>query len=128
MNNFKSRLNTENGIEITSVGQYLEKIKEISEDADGFTLFFRGQQTEYWDIQSSIFRESKLNIEHKLMKLPKSKLPLEFSNNCDAFDLMTKFIFKIWIYIFCLYYVNFRFIQKMFVIFFKIWRLIASSI
>ena len=90
MNNFKSRLNTENGIEITSVGQYLEKIKEISEDADGFTLFFRGQQTEYWDIQSSIFRESKLNIEHKLMKLPKSKLPLEFSNNCDAFDLMTK--------------------------------------
>ncbi len=90
MDNFKSRLNTENGIEITSVGQYLEKIKEISEDKDGFTLFFRGQQTEYWDIQSSIFRENKLNIEHKLMKLPKSKLPLEFSNNCDAFDLMTK--------------------------------------
>ena len=89
-NSKRARLNTENGIEITSVGQYLEKVKEISAEFEGFTLFFRGQQAEYWDVQSSIFRENKLNIEHKLMKLPKAKLPLEFNANCDAFDLMTK--------------------------------------
>lgn len=90
MDNVRLRLNTENGIEITSVGQYLEKIKEIVDSEAGFTLFFRGQKAEYWDIQSSIFRENKLNIEYKLMVLPKSKLPLEFNSNCDAFDLMTK--------------------------------------
>lgn len=89
-NSIKSRLDTNSGFEITSVGQYLEKIKEIVDSEDGFTLFFRGQKTEYWDIQSSLFRENKLNIEHKLMVLPKSKLPLEFNSNCDAFDLMTK--------------------------------------
>lgn len=89
-NNIKSRLVANSDFEITSVGQYLEKIKEIIDSEDGFTLFFRGQKAEYWDVQSSLFRENKLNIEHKLMVLPKSKLPLEFNSNCDAFDLMTK--------------------------------------
>ena len=89
-NTIKSRLTANSDFEITSVGQYLEKIKEIVDNKDGFTLFFRGQKAEYWDIQSSLFRENKLNIEHRLMVLPKSKLPLEFNSDCDAFDLMTK--------------------------------------
>ena len=92
MNNLKSRLNTENGIEITSVGSFLEEINNLREKEEDYALkyFFRGQQVEFWDISSSIFRSGMLNAEHQLLKEPLEKFPNEFKNLSNTFDLMTK--------------------------------------
>lgn len=83
----------EKGIKIESVGMYLEKIKEINVEraGDSTQLFFRGQETEFWSIEPSIFREDMLSIEHKLMLTPLQKVPMEFRNMQDTFEIMTKY-------------------------------------
>jgi len=83
----------EKGIKIESVGMYLEKIKEINKNRDGDSteLFFRGQETEFWAVEPSIFREDMLSIEHKLMINPLQKVPMEFRNMQDTFEIMTKY-------------------------------------
>lgn len=92
MDNIKSRLNIENGIEITSVGSFLEEINNLREKDEDFSLkyFFRGQRVEFWDISSSIFRAGMLNSEHQLLKEPLEKFPNEFKSLNNTFDLMTK--------------------------------------
>lgn len=89
----RPRFYPENGIEITSVGSFLDYLKDKQEnDGDSsITYFFRGQAKEYWDISSSIFRENMLGIEHELLKIPLTKIPTEFDSSQSAFDLMTKY-------------------------------------
>ena len=91
-NSIRARLNTENGIEITSVGSFLEEINKLREKDEDYALkyFFRGKQVEIWDISSSICREEMLNSEHQLLKEPLEKFPSEFKNLSNTFDLMTK--------------------------------------
>lgn len=83
----------ESGIRIESVSDYLEKIKEINENREGDSadLYFRGQETEFWNVEPSIFREDMLSIEHKLMISPLQKVPMEFRNMQDTFEIMTKY-------------------------------------
>lgn len=83
----------ENGIKIESVGMYLDRIKEINANraGDSTQLFFRGQETEFWSIEPSIFREDLLSIEHKLMITPLQKIPMEFRHMQDTFEIMTKY-------------------------------------
>lgn len=82
-----------NLIEIDSVSSFIEKIKIIKESADGTSteLYFRGQETEFWDIEPSIFRDDMLSIEHKLMQIPLQKSPTEFRDLNSMFDIMTKY-------------------------------------
>ena len=82
-----------NLIEIDSVSSFIENIKSIKESADGTSteLYFRGQETEFWDIEPSIFRDDMLSIEHKLMQIPLQKSPTEFRDLNSMFDIMTKY-------------------------------------
>lgn len=72
-----------NIILIDSVSSFIENIKRVkemkeSEDGTSTELYFRGQETEFWDIEPSIFRDDMLSIEHKLMQIPLQKSPTEF--------------------------------------------------
>lgn len=86
-------IDTTNLIEIDSVSSFIEHIRSIKESADGTSteLYFRGQETEFWDIEPSIFRDDMLSIEHKLMQIPLQKSPTEFRDLNSMFDIMTKY-------------------------------------
>ena len=85
-----------NIILINSVSSFIEMIKQVKEtkevqDGTSTELYFRGQETEFWDIEPSIFRDDMLSIEHKLMQIPLQKSPTEFRELNSMFDLMTKY-------------------------------------
>lgn len=90
-------LNKENienyGIEITSVGFFIDKVNELRSNLIGSSeeLFFRGQKTDFWAITPSIFRDNSLSIEHILMQLPLLKVPHEFISINNEFERMTKY-------------------------------------
>ena len=84
----------EKGIKMDSVGMYLDEIKNNinrKRAGDSTQLFFRGQETEFWAVEPSIFRDDMLSIEHKLMISPLQKVPMEFRNMQDTFEIMTKY-------------------------------------
>lgn len=85
--------NTDYGIEITSVGSFIEKIKELKDEDAGTSteIYFRGQEVEFWGIEPSIFRNDMLSVEHKLMQIPLQKNPFDFKDLSDSFDIMTKY-------------------------------------
>ena len=81
---------------IDSVSSFIENIKRVKEkkeskDGTSTELYFRGQETEFWDIEPSIFRDDMLSIEHKLMQIPLQKSPTEFRDLNSMFDIMTKY-------------------------------------
>lgn len=81
---------------IDSVSSFIEMIKYVketkeSQDGTSTELYFRGQETEFWDIEPSIFRDDMLSIEHKLMQIPLQKSPTEFRDLNSVFDIMTKY-------------------------------------
>lgn len=80
-------------IEIESVSDFIQKIKELKDNCDDISkeLYFRGQETDYWDIMPSIFRDDMLSIEHKLMQAPLQKNPTEFKEFDSKFDIMAKY-------------------------------------
>lgn len=86
-------LNTEEGIEITSVDEYMSKISMLNQDKENpnAQLFYRGQAVDYWDIRPSIFRKSMLSVEHILMSEPLRQVPDEFVNLGDSFEIMEKY-------------------------------------
>lgn len=85
--------NMDYGIEITSVGSFIEKIKDLrcNEDGASTEIYFRGQEVEFWGIEPSIFRNNMLSVEHKLMQIPLQKNPFDFKDLSDTFDIMTKY-------------------------------------
>lgn len=81
---------------IDSVSSFIENIKQVKEkkeskDGTSTELYFRGQETEFWDIEPSIFKDDMLSIEHKLMQIPLQKSPTEFRDLNSMFDIMTKY-------------------------------------
>ena len=86
-------LNTDNGIEITSVNEYMKEISKLNEQKNDINaqLFFRGQAVEYWDVRPSIFRDNMLSVEHFLMSEPLRRVPNEFINLGDSFEIMEKY-------------------------------------
>ena len=85
--------NKENVIEIESVPCFLEKLKEElnKSNGDNSIFFFRGQKTEFWDLQPSIFRDDLVSAEHLLMQDPLLKVPRDFSSTTEAFEILTKY-------------------------------------
>lgn len=81
----------ENGIEIESLGEYIQKIGDLRQNESYSTIFFRGQQNNEWKIEPSIFRDNMLSIEHELMQLPLQEVPEEFTDMSSMFDIMTKY-------------------------------------
>lgn len=88
-------IDSDNLIEIDSVSSFIEQVKKLRneeiENGSSKELYFRGQETEFWDIEPSIFRNNMLSIEHKLMQVPLQKVPTEFKDFSTAFDIMTKY-------------------------------------
>lgn len=86
-------LNTEDGIEITSVDESMREINKLNHGKKNpnAQLFFRGQAVDYWDIRPSIFRDGMLSVEHYLMSEPLRQIPNEFVNLGDSFEIMGKY-------------------------------------
>lgn len=85
--------NMENVIEVESVSSFLENIKKVlnKSEGDNSLFFFRGQKTEFWDLQPSIFRNDFVSTEHLLMQDPLLKVPREFSDTTEHFEILTKY-------------------------------------
>ena len=85
--------NLDYGIEITSVGSFIDVIKKLRSDEDGSSteIYFRGQEVDFWGIVPSVFRNDMLSVEHKLMRIPLQKNPFDFRDLNDTFDIMTKY-------------------------------------
>lgn len=86
-------LNTDNGIPISSVDEYMKEISKLNEQKSDVNaqLFFRGQAVEHWDIKPSIFRDNMLSVEHYLMSEPLRQVPNEFTNLGASFEIMEKY-------------------------------------
>lgn len=84
---------TLDGIEITSVGAFIEEVKKLRENTEGASteFYFRGQEVDLWDIRPSIFRDNMLSVEHKLMQIPLQKNPFDFKELNDNFEIMVKY-------------------------------------
>lgn len=84
---------TLDGIEITSVGAFIEEVKKLRENTEGSSteFYFRGQEVDLWDIRPSIFRDNMLSVEHKLMQIPLQKNPFDFKELNDNFEIMVKY-------------------------------------
>lgn len=96
LNNEKEKhliLNTDNGIEIKSVDDYIKKVGILNSNKNNPSaqLFFRGQAVDYWNISSTIVRDKKLGIEHYLISEPLRQIPNEFVNIGDGFEIMEKY-------------------------------------
>lgn len=86
-------LNTDDGIEITSVDEFMKEISILNQNKKdpNAQIFFRGQAVDYWDIRPSIFRDQMLSVEHNLMSEPLRQVPNEFYNLGDSFEIMEKY-------------------------------------
>ena len=86
-------LNTDEGIEITSVDECMREISKLNQNKKdpNAQMFFRGQAVDYWDIRPSIFRDQMLSVEHNLMSEPLRQIPNEFNNLGDSFEIMEKY-------------------------------------
>ncbi len=86
-------LNTDDGIEISSVDDYMREISRLNEQksAQNAQLFFRGQAVDYWKVKPSIFRDNMLSVEHNLMLEPLRQVPNEFVNLGGSFEIMEKY-------------------------------------
>jgi len=75
------------------VSSFLERLNEVlnKSEGDNSISFFRGQKTEFWNLQPSIFRDNFVSAEHLLMQDPLLKVPREFSNKTEYFEILTKY-------------------------------------
>lgn len=83
------------GKEIKSVGDFLQQIKEWEDSTENSgkndTVVFRGQRTDFWRVEPSVFREEYLSVEHDLLQQPLMQIPKEFHSNMDLFEIMAKY-------------------------------------
>lgn len=81
-------------ISISSLSEYTDAITSIRnniiEDGKSETLFFRGQSNKSWDIRPSIFRDSLISVEHKIIQTAIARVPQEFRECSSAFEELTK--------------------------------------
>lgn len=88
----KQSIDLSKGDIITSVSEFLKKVQEIKNACEipYVTMLFRGQETEFWNIESSICRANLINLEHDLFQNLLLKIPEEFLELKNPFDIMTK--------------------------------------
>lgn len=85
-------LNVDNGTEIQSLEDYIERISELGnnkQNEDG-TLYFRGQEADFWKIEPSVFRNDMLSVEHTLILEPRRIIPGEFHGLINDFEILEK--------------------------------------
>lgn len=84
----------EDCISISSLSEYIHAITSIRnsiiEEGNSETLFFRGQSNKAWDIRPSIFRDSLISVEHKIIQTAMARVPQEFRDCSSSFEELTK--------------------------------------
>lgn len=79
---------------VNSLSEYTSEVTAIRErmlqEGESETLFFRGQCNSVWDIRPSIFRESLVSVESRIIKTAKSRVPSEFRECTSPFEELTK--------------------------------------
>lgn len=84
----------EDSISISSLSEYIHTITSIRnsiiEEGNSETLFFRGQSNKAWDIRPSIFRDSLISVEHKIIQTAMARVPQEFRDCSSSFEELTK--------------------------------------
>lgn len=79
---------------IESLTDYIKEIIELRGrligDGRSESLFFRGQNNVEWDIRPSIFRNSLVSFENKIIHMAIARAPFEFNNHTNAFEKLTK--------------------------------------
>lgn len=79
---------------VNSLSEYTSEVTGIRErmvqEGESETLFFRGQCNSVWDIRPSIFRESLVSVESRIIKTAKSRVPSEFRECTSPFEELTK--------------------------------------
>lgn len=86
-------MNTDDGVEISSVEEYMKSISELNSNRryKDSQIFYRGQEVDIWKVEPSIFRDNLLSIEHILMSEPLRQAPDEFRNLSNSFEIMEKY-------------------------------------
>jgi hypothetical protein len=84
----------ENVIKIETLTDYVQEIttlrRRLVDEGRSESLYFRGQSNVEWDIRPSVFRESLINVEDKIIQMAKERVPFEFSNCANSFEVLTK--------------------------------------
>lgn len=79
---------------VNNLSEYTSEVTSIRErmvqEGESETLFFRGQCNSAWDIRPSIFRESLVSVESRIIKTAKSRVPSEFRECTSPFEELTK--------------------------------------
>ncbi len=79
---------------IDSLAAYISSITTVRnnllENGSSETLFFRGQSNSTWDIRPSIFRDSLVSVEDKIIQTAKARVPQEFRECISSFEELTK--------------------------------------
>ena len=79
---------------VNNLSEYTSEVTSIRErmvlEGESETLFFRGQCNSVWDIRPSIFRESLVSVESRIIKTAKSRVPSEFRECTSPFEELTK--------------------------------------
>ena len=84
----------EDSISVSSLSEYTDAITSIRnsiiEEGNSETLFFRGKSNKAWDIRPSIFRDSLISVEHKIIQTAMARVPQEFRDCLSSFEELTK--------------------------------------
>lgn len=88
------QIKNEHSTEIPDLTTYLKEIstlrREISDGGDNKRLFSRGQENIKWDILPTVFRESLLKDEAKMIKGAYARNPSDFRDYTLPFERLTK--------------------------------------
>ncbi|RGV57235.1 FRG domain-containing protein [Bacteroides intestinalis] len=79
---------------ISSLSEYINEITDFRErilnEGKSETLYFRGQSDSSWDIRPSIFRNSLVSAESKIIQTAMARVPHEFKECSSSFEELTK--------------------------------------
>lgn len=79
---------------ISSLSEYINEITDfrvrILNEGKSETLYFRGQSDSSWDIRPSIFRNSLVSAESKIIQTAMARVPHEFKECSSSFEELTK--------------------------------------
>lgn len=93
----KKQINTvmqDTDLVVNSLSEYTSAITDfrdyIINEGKSESLFFRGQSNVLWDIRPSIFRDSLISAEHKIIQTAMAHVPHEFKECTSSFEELTK--------------------------------------
>lgn len=79
---------------VSSLSEYINEITDFRErimnEGKSEILYFRGQSNSSWDIRPSIFRDSLVSAEYRIIQKAMARVPYEFKDCSSPFEELTK--------------------------------------